>query len=486
MLCFTGNFLNLKAAGTTNMHVTSAGKIFASLTAATGTFGICHSTNGAETNVEFTDCNGAPGDLAENFGTTDSSIEAGDVVIASGEAYSFVDSKNTFTSKAWINKAAQPYQANLLGVISTQPNQLYADDVFNEAENPRPVTLVGRVPVKVVTENGPIVTGDLLTSSSIPGVAMKATSAGMVIGQALSSYSADGVGKVVLFVNPFFYSPGLMPTEDGSLVIQGGSGSIKVSGDTDQTALVVNQAGSGDLLQLQAAGLARLLVKNDGTAEVNAITADPQAEVLAIKNGDHKIFTINARGDVGIVGVIRVDNEQFAGSVTTDSNGEAVITFDYDLGTGKPVVELTVESSTPTLAQVSDFSKDTAENYTGFTIKTFTAGGEAVSTMVHYLVIAKPTGYATKDVVINVVNSPNPTFPASTFGATGEETPVLDTPTEEPPAENQSATLSDDGQAPEATPVESEILPEENNAAPVPEPAPEAIIISETSPSPVE
>jgi len=37
------------------------------------------------------------------------------------------------------------------------------------------LALTGRVPVKVTNENGPIVPGDLLTSSSTPGYAMKWT-----------------------------------------------------------------------------------------------------------------------------------------------------------------------------------------------------------------------------------------------------------------------------------------------------------------------
>jgi hypothetical protein len=67
------------------------------------------------------------------------------------------------------------------------------------------VGLAGRVPVKVSMENGPIQVGDPLTSSSTPGVAMKATRAGKVLGYALESMSMDG--KVLLFVEPGFYIP---------------------------------------------------------------------------------------------------------------------------------------------------------------------------------------------------------------------------------------------------------------------------------------
>jgi hypothetical protein len=55
--------------------------------------------------------------------------------------------------------------------------------------------------VKVSTENGAIKIGDTLTSSSIPGVAMKATKAGSVIGRAMAGYDGEGIGKVMAFVN---------------------------------------------------------------------------------------------------------------------------------------------------------------------------------------------------------------------------------------------------------------------------------------------
>src|SRR5690606_7867210 len=57
------------------------------------------------------------------------------------------------------------------------------------------VALAGRVPVKVSTENGPIRVGDLLTTSTTPGHAMKyepgtGRGEGVVLGKALQSLEA--------------------------------------------------------------------------------------------------------------------------------------------------------------------------------------------------------------------------------------------------------------------------------------------------------
>jgi hypothetical protein len=62
------------------------------------------------------------------------------------------------------------------------------------------VALQGRVPVKVV---GKIEKGDLIVTSSIPGVAVSAkgtAQTGTVIGKALENYDSDHIGKIEVAV----------------------------------------------------------------------------------------------------------------------------------------------------------------------------------------------------------------------------------------------------------------------------------------------
>ncbi|HLD39273.1 MAG TPA: hypothetical protein VJB05_03100, partial [archaeon] len=59
------------------------------------------------------------------------------------------------------------------------------------------LALAGRTPVKISAENGPIDIGDYLTSSSQPGIAMKATEPGVVIGRALETGGADKIEVLV-------------------------------------------------------------------------------------------------------------------------------------------------------------------------------------------------------------------------------------------------------------------------------------------------
>jgi hypothetical protein len=83
---------------------------------------------------------------------------------------------------AGITRSGIKYQTNLLGVVSTEPGLIlgpYADNAY-------PIALSGRVPVKITNENGSIRVGDLLTSSSRPGYAMRATLAGATVGRVLN------------------------------------------------------------------------------------------------------------------------------------------------------------------------------------------------------------------------------------------------------------------------------------------------------------
>ncbi len=412
------------------MHVTSTGATFVSLPGTQTTIALCHATNGQTNNDEIVDCSGAPSDLAENYGTTDTSIEAADVVVSSGESTEIVY-KGFKTSKAFIAKATGAYQTSIIGVVSTQPNQLYADEIFDASENPRPVALVGRVPVKVTAENGDIHAGDWLTSSAtIPGAAMKAIAPGMVIGQAISSFSGAGVGRAVVFVKTGYHDPSVLVDANGNVSVQRNIGSTTFNATTTSSAvLVLNQQGSGDILQLQANGSDRLLVKNDGSVNINAEISDVEALAFSISANSENILSLNVRGDLQIKGVIVIPDDSFAGSITTNADGLAEINFTNNLGTGKPSIQLTPEAEQPIFAQVLSWKKDGQNNYTGFTMKTFALSGSGSSATVHYLVVKKQTAYDTTVSTLQVVSTPTPQ--------------VQNPPT--PPTDDGSGTVTDDG-----------------------------------------
>ena len=127
-------------------------------------------------------------DVAERINASEW-VEAGDVVEIDPEHVGY------------FRKASGAYSRRVAGIISTSPGVILGNDIdpaSDEWNDNRPVlAIVGRVPVKVSTENGPIAVGDLLVSSSISGVAMKgdpAVSIGAVVGKAMEALeSGEGV-----------------------------------------------------------------------------------------------------------------------------------------------------------------------------------------------------------------------------------------------------------------------------------------------------
>ncbi|MDB4940466.1 MAG: hypothetical protein JWO40_891, partial [Candidatus Doudnabacteria bacterium] len=430
----SGNFISLRNAGTEKMHVSSTGATFVSLPGTQTTIALCHTNNGQTNNDEIVDCSGAPSDLAENFGTDDPTISAGDLVVGVGEAQALI-SEGFKTSKAFMTKSTSAYQSNILGVVSTQPNQTYADTLFDPSENPRPIALVGRVPVKVNLEGGVIHPGDYITSSSTSGFGMKANNPGMVVGQALQTYDGtQAINLIIVFVNPFYYDPSMITDASGNVTIQRNSGiTTLIAQTTTGPAYLINQKGSGDLLQLQTNGSDRFLVKNDGTISINTQVSNLTNDIFVVNAGTTPVLRVNSRGDLALKGIISIEENSFAGSINTATDGTANIDFAYDLGDGKPVVELTVEGEVPAFAQIVGWKQDPQNNYTGFAIKTFDTTGAVVQTTVHYLVVKKQTSYSTQGPTIQVVTAPQNTASSnSTATPPTPSTTITPDPTVDP------------------------------------------------------
>jgi hypothetical protein len=91
-----------------------------------------------------------------------------------------------------------------LGIGSKVMESLDADEI--------PVALVGRVPLRVSLENGPIDIGDRLSVSSVPGVAARAKYAGMTVGVAmepLTELASGSFGVVTVYVNVSYWEPSI-------------------------------------------------------------------------------------------------------------------------------------------------------------------------------------------------------------------------------------------------------------------------------------
>ncbi|MEN8157669.1 MAG: hypothetical protein ABFS10_12025 [Bacteroidota bacterium] len=157
-------------------------------------------------------------DVAEYINDTHGDTEAGDVLVADP------------AKDESVLRSAKPYQTSVLGVVTTKPHMVMGMELVVDEETGEPIpgvlatrlALTGRVPVKITEENGSIEPGDLLTTSSTPGHAMKWTLLDVneakdfeelksmlaenerrrnaVIGKAVSS-SGSGTGTVVVLIS---------------------------------------------------------------------------------------------------------------------------------------------------------------------------------------------------------------------------------------------------------------------------------------------
>lgn len=109
------------------------------------------------------------------------------------------------TESGSLAPSSKAYDKKVVGVISGagkyKPGIIL--DNQHEKENRKPVAMMGKVYCKVDADSSPIEVGDLLTTSDIPGFAMKAIDPlkafGAVIGKALSSLNM-GKGLIPILV----------------------------------------------------------------------------------------------------------------------------------------------------------------------------------------------------------------------------------------------------------------------------------------------
>ena len=129
-------------------------------------------------------------DFAEDFDVVEKS-EAGEVMV--------------LTETGALQQSAKAYDKKVVGVISGagsyKPGIIL--DKQNNSQNRKPIAMMGKVFCKVDADFSPIETGDMLTTSNIPGYAMKAIDPfkafGAVIGKALASLK-EGKGLIPILV----------------------------------------------------------------------------------------------------------------------------------------------------------------------------------------------------------------------------------------------------------------------------------------------
>ncbi|HEY9659625.1 MAG TPA: hypothetical protein V6C65_14290, partial [Allocoleopsis sp.] len=194
---------------------------------------VCHGTSNSSTvDQTLSDCSSTPASDYMEMYPVDNDVEMGDLVSIGDEE---VIAENGTRIKK-LTKSTGAYDKKVMGVHSDPEDQGDFNSIgynIRAEDNPKPIALAGRVKVKVSSENGSIQPGDSITASSIPGVGMKATRAGIVVGQALEAYSnpdTAAVGLIMVFVKQTYFDPDVYLTSTGDLNIFS-QGADPVSGE---------------------------------------------------------------------------------------------------------------------------------------------------------------------------------------------------------------------------------------------------------------
>jgi DNA-binding transcriptional regulator YdaS (Cro superfamily) len=145
-----------------------------------------------------------------NGGTTNSGADVAELFAVVGAKSSYEPGdvlEISTTDDRKMVKSSGAYSTLVAGVYATKPGLLLTEENATEGDLSFgvPMGVIGVLPTKVCMEGGAIKRGDLIVTSSIPGVAMKAdpdkVKVGQVLGKALQDYSGTGIGKINVLVS---------------------------------------------------------------------------------------------------------------------------------------------------------------------------------------------------------------------------------------------------------------------------------------------
>jgi len=207
-------------------------------------------------------------------------------------------------------KTLDTEEVDLNRPVFMSPEEEFEDNLKAEAlrlffeASTVPVALSGRVPVKVSNANGAIRAGDAIAAGSEPGMGVKATQPGFIVGTALEPLQGDS-GKILVFINRTWYGgsglqAGKSPVDEGTAIADGKAS----AGETTATATVVRDVGS----RIGPAGVDRGALRAIGES-----LAGFQPVVEAVEVGDVLVADRSYEGwlrrsemaaDAAVVGIV--------------------------------------------------------------------------------------------------------------------------------------------------------------------------------------
>ncbi len=343
---FSGNFVDFKNASVQKFKVTSAGVVSMGLSGTASTNAVCSSLANATaptagTAYEIRDCNAAPAaDYAEMY-PVEEGIEFGDIVVTGSKmvnTYDSTDGNIDWTKVKGVVtqlvKSSDNYQDNVIGiVVDNYGDFTSAGHNIKDADNPMPVALNGRVPVKVSSSSPEIHAGDYITTSLESGKAMKATKAGTVIGKALESWTPDsGKSTVMVFVEQGYY--------DGPSSLLAGltfdeNGNVTFEGEITATKLNVGEINLQDIEGMDSiTDQISLLANGQEAMTMTASSVQALSNALSVVSGE--VIVLEAKDAEFETRVNNIENALTAG-IFKDENG--LVSLDRLLVSGDALFE---------------------------------------------------------------------------------------------------------------------------------------------------
>lgn len=135
--------------------------------------------------------------ISNSLPIAEKTVNDGDIITVSEKGYTL---------------SKMSYDPSVIGIVSLNPAIAITIEGIGKTY---PVITFGNANVRVSTTNGTIKKGDLITSSAMPGIGMKADKSGYVIGSALQDFDSNNpneIGKIAVALNVYyFYSKLFLP-----------------------------------------------------------------------------------------------------------------------------------------------------------------------------------------------------------------------------------------------------------------------------------
>lgn len=243
-------------------------------------------------------------DLAEVYFTNDPSVKPGDVMMFDSSL------------ESGVKKSQKAYDSQVLGIVSTNPALTIGDS--GKSGLPVPVALSGRVPVKVSTENGSIQPGDYLTSSSIPGVAMRATKAGPVVGQAMTSYEGQGIGAVLVFVKTSYFNGRKFELASSVMSPESKKGVAILSQLKNITITPIDENIVSEIVADRVVAGLEVIAPSVIADSVTLSSIKSLSDTVSLDLSENGTFVITQNASTSAVTIDSLGNAFFAGTITAD------------------------------------------------------------------------------------------------------------------------------------------------------------------------